>query len=178
MIRRLRPRAELAAAPILSLAEPERIVWHLSHPGSLPLSVRLRARLRRDDLGDADQFGHARIGGGDLVVLRQALQQVVHARRRRVERRDHVRPECGLVGVTLGIARDECQLAHQILDVVHDEGEAAVELVEARGIAECVLALGFGKIACDLASGEAKQVEILPVERTRKRGPLEQHRAD
>ena len=45
MIRRLRPRAELAATPILSLAEPERIVWHLSHPGSLPLSVRLRARL-------------------------------------------------------------------------------------------------------------------------------------
>ena len=47
-----------------------------------------------------------------------------------LQRRDHVGAEFGIVGVPLGIAREQRQLADQILDVVKDEGEAAVELLE------------------------------------------------
>ena len=57
------------------------------------------------------------------------------------------------------------ELAHQILDVVHDEGEAAVELVEALRVGERVLAPRLGDVGGRLDAGGAEQVEILPVER-------------
>ena len=99
------------------------------------------------------------------VAARQAGEQVVHLAHRALQRRDHVGAELGIVGVALGIARDQAELAHQILDVVHDEGEAAVELVEAVGVGERLLAARFGEIARRLDAGGAEQVEILPVER-------------
>ena len=46
------------------------------------------------------------------------------------------------------------QLADQILDVVHDEGEAAVELVEALRVGERLLAARLGEIARHLAAGD------------------------
>ena len=67
--------------------------------------------------------------------------------------------------MALGIARDQAELAHQILDVVHDEGEAAVELVEALRVGERLLAARLGDIGSGLDAGGAEQVEILPVER-------------
>src|SRR3546814_16394470 len=70
-------------------------------------------------------------------------------------------------------ARDEGELAHQILDVVEDEGEAAVELVEALGVGERLLAPRLGEIARGLNAGGAEQVEILPVEGTANQGVLE-----
>src|SRR3546814_16717457 len=73
------------------------------------------------------------------------------------------------LGMAFGVARDEAQLAHQILDVVEDEGEASVEFVEPALIGERALRAGLGAIACDLPPGDAQQVEILPVERSADR---------
>ena len=70
------------------------------------------------------------------------------------------------------------ELADQILDVVHDEGEAAVELVEAPGVGERLLASRLGDIAGGLDAGGAEQVEILPVERAPERRMLEDDEAD
>ena len=92
--------------------------------------------------------------------------------------RDHVGAELGIVGVALGVAGDEAQLADQILDVVHDEGEAAVELVEALRVGERLLAARLGEIARRLDAGGAEQVEILPVERPPDERMLEDDEAD
>ena len=96
---------------------------------------------------------------------REPGEQVVHLPHRALQRRDHVGAELGIVGVALGVAGDEAELAHQILDVVHDEGEAAVELVEALRVGERLLAARLGDVAGGLDAGGAEQVEILPVER-------------
>ena len=47
--------------------------------------------------------------------------------------------------MALGVAGDQRQLADQILDVVHDEGEAPVELVEAARVGERLLALASAR---------------------------------
>ena len=57
------------------------------------------------------------------------------------------------------------QLADQVLDVVEDEGEAAVEFLEPLGVDQRLLAVRFGQARRRLAPGGAEQVEILPVER-------------
>ena len=105
-------------------------------------------------------------GGSDAArrAGRQAGEQVVHLLHRALQGRDHVGAEFGIVGVALGVAGDEAELADQILDVVHDEGEAAVELVEALGVGERLLAARLGDIGGGLDAGGAEQVEILPVE--------------
>ena len=73
-----------------------------------------------------------RLGAG-----RKPGEQVVHlACTELCSVSDHVGAEFGIVGVALGIARDQAELADQILDVVEDEGEAAVELVEALRLGE------------------------------------------
>ena len=106
-------------------------------------------------------------GGSDVArrAGREAGEQVVHLLHRALQGGDHVGAEFGIVGMALGIAGDEAELAHQILDVVHDEGEAAVELVEALGVGERLLAARLGDIGGGLDAGGAEQVEILPVER-------------
>ena len=71
----------------------------------------------------------------------------------------------GLSAWRSALRATQAELADQILDVVHDEGEAAVELVEALGVGERVLALRLGDVAGGLDAGGAEQVEILPVER-------------
>ena len=114
---------------------------------------------QRAHLDRARRLGLARGAG------REAGEQVVHLLHRALQGRDHVGAELGIVGVALGVAGDEAELAHQILDVVHDEGEAPVELVEALRVGERVLALGLGDIGGGLDAGGAEQVEILPVER-------------
>ncbi len=78
--------------------------------------------------------------------------------------------------MALGVARGQGQLAHQILDVVHDEGEAAVELVEALRIGQRLLRPRLGEVARHLAAGDAQQVEILPVERAVDRRAGQQDR--
>ena len=73
-------------------------------------------------------------------VRREAGEQLVHLADRGLQRRDHVGAELGIVGVALGVAGEQRQLADQILDVVEDEGEAAVELLEPLRIGERFLA--------------------------------------
>jgi hypothetical protein len=55
--------------------------------------------------------------------------------------------------------------ARKILDVVQNEGKAAVEFIEALGLGQRVLCPGFGEIARNVPPGDAQQVEIFPVER-------------
>ena len=102
------------------------------------MGAALRARRARRPAAriatGARRLGLARGAG------REAGEQIVHLPDRALQRRDHVGAEFGIVGVALGIARDQAELADQILDVVHDEGEAAVELVEALGVGERLLA--------------------------------------
>ncbi len=71
----------------------------------------------------------------------------------------------GLSACRSALRVDQAELADQILDVVHDEGEAAVELVEALRVGERLLAARLGEIAGGLDAGGAEQVEILPVQR-------------
>ena len=97
---------------------------------------------------------------------------------RALQRRDHVGAELGIVGVALGVAGDQRELAHQILDVVHDEGEAPVELVETLGVGKRLLAARFGDIARGLDAGGTEQVEVLPVERPSEMRMLEDDQAD
>src|SRR3546814_1897638 len=76
---------------------------------------------------------------------------------------DHAGPEFGIVRVPPGVAGDQAKLAHQILDVVHDEGEAAVELLETLRFGKRLLPLRFGYVAGHLPSDDAQHVQILPV---------------
>ena len=80
-------------------------------------------------------------------LLRQAREQRVHAVGRILQRRDHVGAERGIVGVALGVARDQRQLADEVLDVVEDEGEAAVELVEPLRLGQRGVRAILGQIA-------------------------------
>ena len=135
------------------------------------------------DLGDgSDDLRRPRIARGSsasrAVAAVEPGEQVVHLLHRALQRRDHVLAELGLVGVPLGVADDEAELADQILDVVHDEGEAAVEFVEPPGVGERLLAARLGEIARRLDPGGAEQVEILPVERPPDQRMLEQDQAD
>src|SRR3546814_19321213 len=67
----------------------------------------------------AKRHGHTLVRAS-LVVLGKAGKQVVHLADRALQRRDHIGPELGLVGMTFGVARNPAQLADQILDVVQD----------------------------------------------------------
>ena len=61
----------------------------------------------------------------------------------------------------LGISRHQPELAHEILDVVHDEGEAAIELVELACLQQRRLARRFGDIARRLlADGSVGDVRV------------------
>ena len=82
----------------------------------------------------------------------------------------------GLSACRSALRGEQRQLADQILDVVQDEGEAAVEFLEPLGVGERLLALRLGERARRLAAGGAKQVEILPVERPAIFGRGEQRR--
>ncbi len=79
--------------------------------------------------------------------------------------------------MALGIAGQQADLAGEVLDVVHDEGHAAIELVEARRVLQGILPGLFGQIARHLLSGDAQQVEIFPVEPTRDMRPGKDHDA-
>src|SRR6266496_4669612 len=94
----------------------------------------------------------------------EAFEQVVHLSNRALKCRDHVCSEIGIVGVAFGIAREQRQLTDQILDVVEDESEAAVELLESLRVAKRLLAERFGERTRRLVSRRAQQVEIFPVE--------------
>ena len=67
--------------------------------------------------------------------------------------------------MALGVAGDEGQLADQVLHVVKDEGETAVELLEPLRFGKRALPLRLGERARRLPAGRTQQVEILPVER-------------
>ena len=111
-------------------------------------------------------------------LRRQPREQLVHLADGGLQGRDHVGPELGIVGMPLGIAREQRQLADQVLDVVQDEGEAAVELLEPLRLGERLLAERLGKRARRLVAGGAQQVEILPVELASVFGRGEHHEAD
>ena len=136
----------------------------------------LRAAACGDPFDQRQQIYRAQIFPARTMVLRQPREQIIHATGRIVQRRDHVGAEIGVVGVALGIARDQGQLADEVLDVVQDESEAAVEFVEALGFREGFLRPRLGEVARDLAPGDAQQVEILPVERAVDRRAREQDR--
>ena len=78
-------------------------------------------------------------------MRRETREQIVHLADRAFERRDHVGAEFGIVGMPLGVAREQRQLADEILHVVEDEGEAAIELLEALRLGERLLALRLGQ---------------------------------
>ena len=80
--------------------------------------------------------------------------------------------------MTLGIVRQQRQLADQILDVMHDEGEAAVELVETLRVGQRLLALRLADMAGGLPPGGAQHVEILPIEPPVDRRTRQQDCAD
>ena len=69
-------------------------------------------------------------------------------------------------------------LADQILDVVEDEGEAAVEFLEPLRGGERFLAARVGELARRLPAGGLQKVEILPVERAAVIGRGEDDEAD
>ena len=77
--------------------------------------------------------------------------------------------------MAFGIARDEAELAGEILDVVDDEREAAVELVEAPCLGQRGLPLRLGEMARDLPPRHRQHVVILPVEPAIDRRTAEQH---
>ena len=108
-----------------------------------------------------------RVGAVDAGagVRRQAGEKVVHLADGRLQRGNHVGAELGVVGVALGVAGKQRELADEVLHVVEDEGEAAIEFLEPLGVGQRFLAVRFGKRTRGLAPGGAQQVEILPVER-------------
>ena len=73
-------------------------------------------------------------------MRREPREQLVHLADRALQRRHHVGAEFGVVGVPLGIAGEQRKLADEILHVVKDEGEAAVEFLESLRLAEGFLA--------------------------------------
>src|SRR3546814_5920683 len=64
-----------------------------------------------------------------------------------------------IVGMPLRMAGQQRKLAHQILDVMDDEGEAAVEFLETLGVVQRLLPLRLAQIAGRLPSGGAQHVE-------------------
>ena len=151
--------AEHLFEPAAAAASAERRGRATRRPDAVHAARRRRGR--RASATSTGCSGSARAP----MVLRQAGEQRVHPVGRILERRDHVGAELGIVGVPLGVARDQRQLADEVLDVVQDEREAAVELVEPRGVGERGMRAILGQIARRLPPGDAQQVEILPVER-------------
>src|SRR6185369_16344211 len=80
--------------------------------------------------------------------------------------------------MALRIARKQGQLADQVLDIVEDEGKAAVEFLEALSLAEGFLADRFRKRACRLAARCTQKVEVFPVELAAVIGRGEDNEAD
>src|SRR3546814_14021484 len=74
-----------------------------------------------------------------------------------------------------GVGGDQAKLAHQILDVVRDEGEAAVELLETLRFGKRLLPLRFGYVAGHLPSDDAQHVQILPVKLPPDERPRQQY---
>src|SRR3546814_10898175 len=85
---------------------------------------------RNDILGEVPGCNRSGLFIAGTVMLGQTSQHVVHFPYGFLQGGDHVGPEFGIVRVPPGVAGDQAKLAHPILDVVHDEGEAAVELLE------------------------------------------------
>ena len=72
---------------------------------------------------------------------RKAGEQIVHlARPNSCSVATMSARNSGLSAWRSALRATQAELAHQILDVVHDEGEAAVELVEALGVGQRLLA--------------------------------------
>ena len=75
------------------------------------------------------------------------------------------------------IARQQAELARKVLDIVHHEGDAPIELVEPVRLQQRDLAVVLRQIACQLLPDDAQQVEILPIELARHRRPAEHDHA-
>jgi len=104
---------------------------------------------------------------------RQPGEQIVDLAERVLQRRHHIGTKRRIVGMTLGIARHQRQLADELLDVMKDEGKAAIELVELARLVERDLCRAFGNLACRLPAQGAQQLEILPIERPLEIGAFE-----
>ncbi len=115
---------------------------------------------------------------GRRAVPPEPRQQGLQLFRAVAQRQQHVGAKLRVVGVLLGIARQQRQLAGEVLDVVHHERDAPVELVEAERLAERVLARLFRQVARQLAADHAQQVEVLPVEATSDRGTRQHDHTD
>ena len=109
------------------------------------------------------------LGAMARPIAREPREQGIELVGRIVEREQHVLAEFGVVGVALGIAGQQRELAGEILDVVHHEGDAAVELVETAGLQQGQLAVVLGNRAGNLVPCHAQEVEVLPVELARER---------
>ena len=86
------------------------------------------------------------------AIARQPRQKRRQLVRRIAQRHQHVGAEFGVAGVKFGIAREQSELARQVLDVMHDEGDAAMEFVEPANFGQGFLAGVFGQIAGELAA--------------------------
>ena len=120
MSHRLLQRRTVGVRPLAGIAQQAHVMLALLR-GDRGREKRSK-RLRLDSLDARSR------------TWREARQKVVHLADRALERCDHVGAELGIVGVPLGIARKQRQLADEILHVVEDEGEAAVEFLEALGL--------------------------------------------
>ena len=114
--------------------------------------------------GDGGAVQRGEVRHLPAAIAREPGEQPIELVRRIAQRQQHVVAERGLVGVQLRITRQQAELARQVLDVVHDEGDAAVEIVEAARLFERVLAGLLGEVAGELLADDAQQVEVLPVE--------------
>ena len=112
-----RPQAGVAEQPDLVIAALGRDRRRQDRPQRLRL----------------DAAGRARRSCGDSRASRSFILPT-----ERLQRRDHVGAEFGIVGVALGIAREQRQLADEVLHVVQDEGEAAVEFLEPLGVRQAL----------------------------------------
>src|SRR3954454_133148 len=92
------------------------------------------------------------------------VEQLIHLADGGLQRRNHVRPKVGIVGVTLGIAGEQRELADEILDIVKYEREATIEFFETLRVTERLLSQRLGKRTRGLVSGGPEQVEIFPIE--------------
>ena len=111
------------------------------------------------------------------AIPRKPRQQGGQPFGRIAQRHQHVGAKRRVFGVARRVVREQAQLAGQVLDVVHHEGDAAVEILEPRGFEQRLVAGLFGEIAGELAPDHAQQIEILPIERARERGTAQHHHA-
>ena len=77
---------------------------------------------------------------------------------------EHVVAKFLFLSMKFGVAGQQTKLTGQILDIVHHEGDTAVEIVKPVSFCQSILTGVFGKVAGKLLTNDAQQVKVLPIE--------------